>query len=165
MSLSEGVHPTRGMKIKVEGVYDLTKVYKVVKEFMTDRKYRYYEDKNVTKMKKKGVEVNFKARGERKVDGYVRYDLLVDIESYYTKKVKYQDKLVDRGITEITVKANMILDYKNEFEFNKWGRFLRTIYNKYIIRFKLSEFYAAKAYGDMVGMHEAIKEVLELQHI
>lgn len=165
MSETVPIHPTRGMKIKMEGVYDLPRVYKVMKEYMIDRKYKYYEDKDITKMRKKGVEVNFKAHGERKIDGYVRFDLTVEIESYYTKKVKYQDKLMDRGITEIIVKGDMILDYKNEFAYNRWGRFLMTLYNKYIIRFKLPEFYAARMYGDMVGMHEAIKEVLELQHI
>ncbi len=159
------IHPTRGMKIMVEGIYDINKVYKTVKEFIEARQYDYFEDKNITKIKKKGVEINFKAKGERKVDGYVMFVLTVEIESYYTKKVKYKGKLLDRGIIEVIVKGDMKLDYKNEFAYNKWGKFLMKIYNQYIIRFKLPEFYAAKIYGDMVGIHEAIKEVLELYHV
>jgi len=149
----------------VEGIFDINQVYKILKEFMIDRKYRYYEDKDIVKLRKKGVEVNFKGRGERKVDDYAKFELVVEIDTEYMRKVKHEGKLLDQGVIEVVVKSFLYLDYKNEFEYNKWGKFLRKIYNNYIIRFKLPEFYGGKLFVDMMLLHEAIKEVLELYHI
>jgi len=159
------IHSGRGLRLNRVGLYDINRLYKGLKEWFSDHEYDYFEKKDVIKMKRKGVEVNFVGVGERKVDGYVKFVINVEILTTHMEKVRFEGKTIDRGRIEVIVKTDMILDYKNEYSNSKFGKFLLGIYNRYVIRFKLDDFYGAKAYGDMVGVHEALKEALELYHV
>ena len=92
-------------------------------------------------------------------------------EDKYTEKLKGDSKELDtkietnKGSVEIKTKGTLVRDYKGKFEGNFFQKFVRSIYEKWVITSRIREFEEkligdcdeflaqAKAYLDLEGKH------------
>ncbi len=156
------IHSGNGLRINKKGMFNLQKVSNAIKRWFKKNKYTFHYKDNTIKNKDKGVEVGLKFFGARKIDGYVKLRLEVEILACRIKKVKLEKETLDNGTIECLLKCFMILDYKNEYERNILSKTLHKIHTNYIGKKKIDSFYGGKAVDDLIGLQDAIKEVLEL---
>ncbi|GAI68932.1 unnamed protein product, partial [marine sediment metagenome] len=115
----------------------------------------------------KGKDIDVTWKGERKVTDYFKFQIevkfrllgLTDVEATQQGiKIK-----TNQGMVEIKVKGILIRDYEGKFETSAFRKFLRSIYEKWVIPSRVVQFEEklisdsdeflnqAKAYLDLEG--------------
>ena len=155
-------------KIKYSGIFNFTDYYKFCYEWLRDETGLVIsEDKYSEKLTgdSKGVEIEW--TGKRKLTDYFGFEAKVSIRiigltnveiAEGTKKIK-----TNKGIVEMSIKGNLLRDYDGKFEKTAFQKFLRGIYERYVIKAKVEQFEEkvmtecddflsqAKAYLDLMG--------------
>ncbi|MFH1210814.1 MAG: hypothetical protein V1645_02755 [archaeon] len=145
-----------------EGPFDINLIYKNLKEWFDSHKYGYHELENTTSFKPKGAEIKLKMRGEKEVTEYYKFSITVAFLILETEKIKIDGKVLDNGKLEARVEVFMEMDYKKKFEKSKFAKFIRFVYNNYIIKQQISSEYGGKAYGDGMSLFDTIKDTIGL---
>ena len=137
-------------RIELDGIYDMNHLYNQMKKWFAENNYIYTEKENTTYERDKGVELKLKMICERKVTDYFKFVIEVKFLVVEMQKVKVKDKILDRGILSAFIKATLYIDYKNIWSKTKFSKFLRYIYNNYLIKRKINDVYqpALKFEGD-----------------
>lgn len=161
--------PGKETKIKIfsnraiqDGPFDINLIYQNLKEWFLSHKYDYSELENTTNFKPKGAEVKLKMRGEREVTDYYKFTINIAFLIIGTEKVKIKDKVLDLGKMEARMDVTLELDYRKKFEKNRLGKFIRFLYNNYIIKRQIETEYAGKAYEEGMSLFELLKETIGL---
>lgn len=154
--------------IKYNGIFNFPEFYKFCYEWLTeetglDIQEVKYEEKIEGETKKIIVEW----AGERKLTDYFRFDIelklsiggLTNIEiNQGGKKIK-----TNKGTIVASLKGILVRDYEGKFESTAFNKFLRSIYEKWVITSRIEEFEdniardsdeflsQAKAYLDLEG--------------
>lgn len=149
-------------RIVHEGPFDINLIYKVVKDWFSKHKYDYTELENTVNFKPKGAEIKLRMRGERAVTSYYKFTINVNFLILETEKVKIKDKTLDSGWLEMRMDVSLELDYRKRFEKTKFAKFIRFLYNNYIIKDQINSEYGGKAYSEGMNVFETIKGALEL---
>jgi len=155
-------------KIKYNGIFNFTDFYKFCYEWLRDETGLVIsEDKYSEKLTgdSKGVEIEW--TGKRKLTDYFGFEVKVSIRiigltsievTEGTKKIK-----TNKGIVELSIKGTLLRDYDGKFEKNAFQKFLRGVYERYVIKSKVDQFEEkvmsecddflsqAKAYLDLMG--------------
>lgn len=150
------ITPKQGTLINKKGEFDLEKVYKKAASWFPTRLYDFTEKEHTHKDKPQGFEILIKFEGERKVDDYVKFHIHTTFLS-----IGYREK---KGYLKINIKAYLELDYRKRWEINFFTKFLRFIYNNYIIKHRIKTVYEGKLYSEMVEYTSIIKKELGLLH-
>jgi hypothetical protein len=161
--------PGKDTKLKIfsnrviqEGPFDINLIYKNMREWFSNHKYDYSELENTTSFKPKGAEIKLKMRGEKEVTEYYKFTITVAFLILETEKVKIDGKVMDSGKLEARIDVFLDLDYRKKFEKTKLSKFIRFLYNNYVIKNQISSEYGGKAYEDGMGMFDTIKETIGL---
>ena len=150
------IHPSKGMVIRYKGVFDIDSLYKSIKSWCGSHSYKYYEKDMTEKTKPQGNSLQLKIVAEREIDDYV----LFTIEIIFDEVLRI--KKVNKGYSgdaRIIIKANMTLDYHNNW---KNIPFLLYLYNNIILKKKILNYYWPKIYDEMMGINSLIKSELGL---
>jgi len=155
-------------KIKYEGILSFRDFYKFCYDWLREEEgFDIIEDKYKEKLtgNEKNIEIEWTAT--KKVTDYFKFEI----------KVKFKiDKLVEveinqgaakvktnKGGVETGVKGTLIRDYDSKFERSAYRKFLRSIYEKWVIASRVKQFEdkligvcdeflgQAKAYLDLEG--------------
>lgn len=149
-------------RIEREGLYDVNKLYKRMREWFEDNNYFYMEKENTTNVRDKGVEVKMTMIGERKVTDYFKFKIEVKFLIVEMEKVKVKDKLLDRGFLRAFMTATLYLDYRHIWDKNKLAKLLKFIYNNFLIRRKIVDVYSAALKFEGEDLFNNMKDVLEM---
>lgn len=131
-------------KVAHSGIFDFKDVYKFLYEWLTSYEYTVIEKKYSEKIKPEGKEIEAAWICLRKVSDYfrnrikitIRIQKMVSVEvTRETMKVKR-----DKGDLEIKFTAYLERDYEHKFEANPIAKFLRGIYDKYIIPNRITRY-------------------------
>ena len=155
-------------KIKYSGIVNFSDFYKFCYEWLRDETgLLISEDKYTEKIIGDGKNMEIEWTGTRDVTDYFRFEVkasfritgLTNVEvTQEGKKIK-----INKGIIELTVKGNLVRDYKGKFEKNAMQKFMRAMYEKSVIASRVEEFQEkiisdcddflsqAKAYLDLTG--------------
>lgn len=152
-------------KIEQHGLYDLNRLYSEMKKWFMDNNYIYTEKENTTNVKDKGTEVKMMMSGERKVTDYFKFEIEVKFLIIEMEKVKYKDKLLDRGKLLAFITATMYLDYRHKWAKNKLSKFLRFIYNNFLIRNQIVDVYSSALKFEGDDLFDTMKEVLGMYNV
>lgn len=124
-------------KLKHAGIFNFKELYGLIYDWLTDAGYFVAEQQYSEKITATGKEIEIKWECKKKVTDYFRFQIklgfrllgLIDIElNKQGKKIK-----TNKGQIEIKFTAILERDYESKFEITPFHKFLRSVYEKYII--------------------------------
>jgi hypothetical protein len=152
-------------KVKHSGIFDFRELYSFMYTLFTDMEYSV-EEKNYsekTKGDQKEIEVAWLAK--RKVSDYFRFLIKMDIRIIRmtnAEVVKDGIKIsTNKGDFEVKFTVFLEKDYENRWENTAFLRFLRGIYDKYIIKSTL-EGYEVQVAKEALDISDQVKAFLTL---
>ncbi len=152
------ITPGGGLRITSQEIsFNFDDFYKKLHAWFVKRHYDFQE--KFTKNKEKGGwgrEIKLNWEGERKVDEYVKFliVILIDLEKYSEESSNL------RGNLRVTVNSFLILDWKDQFQDKKLKKKLFNIYNKFVLKDKINNYYAAKLYDETEELVNYSKSLL-----
>ncbi len=153
-------------KIKYTGVFNLNDLYNLLYDFLSDGGYFVMEEGYSEKIKAEGKEIEIKWTCLKKVTDYFRFRLkitwrlfrVVDVEIMKNgKKIK-----MNKGDLEIKFTSVLDRDYEHKFEISPFHKFLRAIYEKYIIKNRIEQM-EEKLVEETLNFVNNTKAYLELE--
>lgn len=129
-------------------------------DFITENKY-------VEKLSGDEKDIEVEWNGEKKVTDYFKYKLKIEFIVNFLTEVEVIKEGVkiktNKGQVQIKVKGDLVRDYEGKFEQGAFKKFLRAIYEKWVIPARIEQFEEklagkceefvaqAKAYLDLEG--------------
>lgn len=153
-------------KIIQKGIFNFKDVYEFLYDYLGDENYDVDEVKYVEKIKgdEKDMEIIWNCTKE--VSDYFMFEITLTwaVLGMKKAKVKKGDKevIMDSGTIEIKFTSALIKDYENRWENNAPLKFLRGVYDRYIIRNKLDE-YGVKVWEEVHDVISQTKSFLAIE--
>jgi hypothetical protein len=159
--------PAADLYIYKKGVFDLNSLYKTIRTWFTKNRYtpfeKVYKDKPGDPT---GRELVDEWMGQKKVTGYIRFNVYVDIKGWNLVDVEVPvgDKKVKRQSLRIRVRvwSELETDWEKRFE-NPVLEKVRNFYEKYILKKELETKWEAQLFGETYDLHGRLKQLLELE--
>lgn len=156
-------------KFKFEGIFDFKETYNFVDRWLKDYGYVLIQEKNyVEKIKPEGKDVEIKWEAKKKISDYFRFFLKLDwlitgMTNVETERNGVKIK-ANKGRIEIKITGFLEKDYEHRWEVTSISKFLRGIYDRYIIRSRI-ESYEYKIIEEVDELVAQTKSYLELEGI
>lgn len=155
-------------KVKYNGILSFKDFYKFCYDWLTEETaLDVAEEKYVEKLKGASKDIDIIWIGTRKVTDYFKFHIKVKFQVLGLTNVettKNGAKLkADEGSVEVKVTGTLIRDYEGKFETTTHKKFLRSVYEKWVIASRIEQFEEklisncdeflsqAKAYLDLEG--------------
>lgn len=128
--------------IKHMGFVDINKLIKEMEEWLKARKYEVWVKGITHKVKSEGNEIEYNIEANKKISPYLLFRITCEIwllrGRAVTMEKESSTKTGRSGKLEIHVTATMVKDYNKYFDKANFTKFLREIYERYIIESYLS---------------------------
>lgn len=154
-------------KVRYEGVMDFKEFYKFCYQWLAEEAgLEVVEGKYAEKISGDSKNIKVEWTGGKKVTDYFKFQVevkfevlnLINIEVVQDgKKIK-----MNKGSVEINVKGNLIRDYEGKFEKTASQKFMRSIYEKWVIYSRIKE-YEGKLMDDCNEFLSQAKAFLDLE--
>jgi len=156
-------------KMKYTGIVSFKDFYKFCYDWLIEetKMDSVKEEKYSEKITVKGKDIDVEWQGERKVTDYFKFQIEVKFRVLGLTDVEVTQQGIkiktNQGIVEMKVKGILIRDYEGKFETTAFKKFLRSIYEKWVIPSRVIQFEEklitdsdeflnqAKAYLDLEG--------------
>jgi len=156
-------------KMKYTGIVSFKDFYKFCYDWLIEetKMDSVKEEKYSEKITVKGKDIDVEWKGERKVTDYFKFQIEVKFRVLGLTDVEVTQQGIkiktNQGIVEMKVKGILIRDYEGKFETTAFKKFLRSIYEKWVIPSRVIQFEEklitdsdeffihAKAYLDLEG--------------
>ncbi len=153
-------------KIKDKAVFNFAELYRFCYTWLVDEDYEVQEDTYSEKVNPNGKEVEIQWTAKKKISDYFRNELKFVWRIIGLKDVEVQkngEKLsMNKGALEIKVSATLEMDYESKWEDRPFFKFLRKVYNRYIIKGRIEQ-YEEKIFSDADEILAQIKSFLSLE--
>jgi len=131
-------------KVKQTGYWNYKDLYNFCYNWLKDEGYKLKEKEYIEKISPAGKEIILKWEASKKITDYFKHVIEVDWHILFMKdaEVEQDGKKVstNKGEVGITLKANLVRDYEERWEDKPFYKFLRGVYEKYIIRATKEEY-------------------------
>ena len=131
-------------KIKHTGLFDFGEIYKFCYGWLIDKDYLVTEKTYSEKVTPTGKLVEILWEGSRKISDYFRFVLKIQWRIIGMTEVEVQKEGVkvkmNKGQPEITFTAVLEKDYEHRWENSAFLKFLRGVYDRYIIRGRIEKY-------------------------
>jgi|TARA_Y100000310_G_scaffold58097_1_gene53316 hypothetical protein len=155
-------------KMKYKGIFDFDDFYNFCYSWLTDEIGLIMTEKKYSeKLAGDSKNIEIKWEGFKNLTDYFRFKIKVEFDIRGLKKVEMNQggaKVeTNTGTIEMKVKGIISRDYDGKFEMTAFNKFLRSIYEKWVIPARIEEFMEriisdsdeflsqAKAYLDLEG--------------
>jgi len=154
-------------KIKYDGIFSFNDFYKFCYDWLKEETgLMISEDKYVEKLEGESKKIDVEWNGSKKVTDYFKFKVKVTMKIIGLTKVELmKDNLkikTNKGSVEVGVKGILIRDYQGKFETTPFLKFLRSIYEKWVITARVTEF-EDKLAGDCDEFLSQAKAYLDLE--
>lgn len=133
-----------GGKLKQTGIFDFKELYRYCYTWLVDEGYILTEKTYSEKITPSGKEVEIIWDARKKISDYFRFYLKISwrILGMTTVEVEENGKKLkmDKGQVEMKVDAILEKDYEHRWENNAFAKFLRGMYDRYIIRGRIDDY-------------------------
>ena len=154
-------------KVKYEGILDFKEFYKFCYQWLVEEmQLDVMEDKYAEKISgdSKGIKVEW--TGTRKVTDYFKFSVNVKFEILNLTSVEITQSgrkiKMNNGSVEVKVKGLLIRDYDGKFEKTATKKFMRSIYEKWVVASRIEQF-EAKLISDCNEFLSQAKAFLDLE--
>jgi hypothetical protein len=156
-----------GTKFKFTGIFDFKAFYNFVYGWLKEYKYQLIEEKSYSeKIKPDGKEIEIHWEARKKISDYFRFLIKLDwlVLGMTTVEVEREGVKVklNKGAIEIVITGYLEKDYENRWETNAFSKFLRGIYDRYIIRSRI-ESYEDEIVEEIDELNAQCKSYLSLE--
>ncbi len=154
-------------KIKYTGIFSFRDFYKFCHEWLTQETGLIIsEDKYIEKITGDSKEVEVVWSGKKKMTDYFQFESKVEIKIKNLTQVELEQKGIktqtNKGEIEVKIKSDLSKDYQGKFETSAYKKFMRAIYQKWVIASSIEE-YIGKIVGDSDEFLSQAKEFLDLE--
>ena len=130
--------------VKQVGYWNYGDLYIMTFNWLKDEGYKVFEEKYDEKLSAAGKEIIIKWVAKKKITDYFMYHIQLDwhILTMKDAEVEIDGKKVktNKGEVKIDFKGTIINDYEARWEDKPLWKFLRSIYEKYVIRETVDEY-------------------------
>jgi hypothetical protein len=152
-------------KITQIGYWDYGEVYAMLYNWLKDNGYNISEDSYKEKLSSNGKEILIEWKAGKKVTDYFKYNITL---SWHILGMKDAEVEIDgkktktnKGELEVTFRGTIIKDYESQWESKIIWKFLRGMYEQYIIKKTIDE-YSGDLEDDVKDMISDLKSFLRI---
>ncbi|MBU4070358.1 MAG: hypothetical protein KJ646_05220 [Nanoarchaeota archaeon] len=132
-------------QIKYVGVFSLKDYYQFCYDWLTEQiSLTLVEKKYGEKLNKDAKDIDIEWTASRKVTDYFKFELEIKYKIIALKNVEIVQNnakiKTNQGEVKLMLKGNLIRDYDGKFEKDSFRKFLRSIYEKWIIASRVEQF-------------------------
>ncbi|HDL02263.1 MAG TPA: hypothetical protein ENH20_00330 [Candidatus Pacearchaeota archaeon] len=131
-------------KLTQVGYWNYTDVYNMLFGWLKDHGYKLKETQYKEKLSSGGKEIIIKWEAAKKVTDYFQYKIELDWHILTMKDAEVEidgkKEKTNKGELEIVFKGIIIKDYEKRWEDKPFYKFLRGVYEEYIIRKSIEEY-------------------------
>jgi hypothetical protein len=155
-------------KVKYNGIFSFKDFYKFCHSWLTDEKGLYVsEEAYKEKIAGDAKEIEVKWSATKKITDYFKFKIKIVYDIKELRNIEIvQDGVkvkTNQGAVEIKIKGVLMRDYEGKFEQTAWQKFMRSVYEKFIITSRIRQYEdkliewcdgflgQAKAYLDLEG--------------
>lgn len=154
-------------KIKYGGIFLFKDFYRFCYDWLTDEtNLLVSEDKYAEKLDGDSKNIDIQWTATRKVTDYFKFELKVTFRILGLTNVEISQNntkiKTNKGSVEIKVKGTLIKDWQGKFETRAFRKFLRSIYEKWVIPSRIEQF-EEKLIGDSNEFLSQAKAYLDLE--
>ncbi len=153
-------------KVKQRGLFDFRDLYEFSYDWLLDENYDVFERKYTEKVKGESKDVEVKWEATKEISDYFRFMYVIEwvIHGMKSVEVKKGSRTIkmDSGVIDIRFKAYLVKDYENRWENHPFWKFLRGIYDRYIIRTRVEQ-YQEKLMEETTEYISQIKGLLAIE--
>ncbi len=154
-------------EVKHTGIFDFKELYLFMHTWLTDElSMDLFEKKYVEKITGNTKEVEFQWESEVKLTDYFKFEMTVKAKVQDLEKVQVQKgnaKInTNKGRLEIKIGGILVRDYNGKFESTAFQKFLRGIYEKWVIPSRVKQ-YQGKILEESNEFVGQIKAFLDLE--
>ncbi len=154
-------------KIKYDGLMDFKEFYKFCYQWLTEEtELDVVETKYAEKISGDAKNIDIEWSCSRKVTDYFKFQITVKFKVLNLSNVEIvQDgkKLkMNKGSVEVSISGTLVKDYDGKFEHTSSQKFMRAIYEKWVIYSRVKE-YEGKLVGDCNEFLSQAKAFLDLE--
>lgn len=153
-------------KVKYTGLFRFSEFYKFAYEWLDGEwQIKVIEDQYVEKIKGAQKDIEFKWTGKKDISDYFRAEIkisfrIIGMEEVEVTQGDLKEKM-NKGAVEAKIASSLIRDYQGKFEENAFKKFLRGIYEKWVISSRILE-YKEKIINDSDEFLAQLKAYLDL---
>lgn len=152
-------------KVRHVGIFDFRETYRYAYMWFIDEGYDLIEKNYTEKLTSRGKEIEIEWLALRKISDYFRFRIEAKwrIANMADTEVMEEGKKIrmNSGDLEVRFKAILEKDYEHRWEGNAFFKFLRGLYDKYIIRARIEQ-YEQKIFFEVEDIMSQIKSYLLL---
>ena len=154
-------------KMKYGGIFNFKDFYKFCYDWLTEEMgFHVSEAEYEEKIGGNTKDMLIKWEGQRELTDYFRFDVKVEFRITNLSKVELNrdgKKIkTNEGSATVKVKGVLVRDYKGKFEVSASKKFMRSVYEKWIIPSRVEEF-QGKIAGDCDEFLSQAKAFLDLE--
>lgn len=153
-------------KVKHTGIFSFSELYDFMYDYLMDEGYKVREKKYSEKILGESKTIEIDWEGDRKISDYFRFKIKLQwlITGLKKIEVKKEDQkmTMNSGAVEIKYQGVMQKDYESRWENQPIWKFLRGVYDRYIIRPRI-DYYEDKLEDDIREFISQTKAFLALE--
>ncbi|MAH07159.1 hypothetical protein CMI38_02830 [Candidatus Pacearchaeota archaeon] len=153
-------------KVKQSGIFNFKDFYEFLYDYLVDENYDIIETKYVEKMKGESKDLEIIWSATKEVSDYFKFEIKVHWFIYGMKKMKVkkegEELTMDNGTMELRFDAFIIKDWENRWENNPFWKFLRGVYDRYIIKSRVDD-YGIKVWEETIEVANQAKSFLAVE--
>lgn len=152
-------------KIENSGLFEFSKLYSFAHTWWKNEGYGVVEDKYSEKISGTSRDLTIEWKITKDLSDYFKFEIKVKIEvtgmTEVEAEIDGEKRKMNKGKVSIEISSNLIKDRKNKWENSSFNKFLRDVYNKYVIKERVDSI-EDKLKGDTKEFKEEVKKFLEL---
>ncbi len=151
------------LKLEQRAIFNFADLYKLLKSWFNLHNYDFFEKEYIDITKEAGEKSDsIKWEAERKVDDYVKFHIEVRIKLTDVENVELKHAMATKGICNMKFESFLEKDYEDRWERNFLVKFLRALYDHFILRSKLDR-YAVELRTETYDVFNQAKSFLRLR--
>src|SRR3989338_466352 len=152
-------------KVDHSGVFDFKGFYNYAHSWFKEENYGVVEDKYSEKVSGNNRDIKIEWSTTKKLSDYFKFEIKVEFEISWMSDVEVeiegQRKAMNKGKVSVEIKGSLVKDPDSKWDSTPIWRFLRDIYNKYVIPGRIENMENILE-GDVRDFKEELKAFLEL---
>lgn len=152
--------------LKHKGFFNFSELYNFCFDWLGDEGFKIAEKSYTEKVSGGGKEIIIEWEAFKRVTDYIKFVISIDwhIRGMKDAEVEREGKKenTNKGDLKMTFRGIFVRDYEDKWEKKPLWKFMRGIYDKYIIRTTIDE-YQGRLVGKVIGIVKETKSFLQLE--